>query len=719
MSNCVIRVLLFFALFNTLVFTTRAQQRCGTVEYMNLLRQQQKLNQTDEQFEQWLQFRKSLIFQQQQGARQQAGPYQIPVVVHIIHNGEPVGTGTNLSDAQILSQIDVLNKDFQRLNTDTANTPTLFAPVAGSMDIEFVLARRDPNNLPTTGIVRVNGGQSSWSLSHENIFKALSYWPSDEYLNIWVLNFAGGFIGYAQFPVSNLPGLEEYQDGLAETDGVVVDYTAFGSDDYGSFNLDPMFNKGRTLTHEVGHFFGLRHIWGDATCGTDYVDDTPTQHSETTSCPTHPVTSTCGSPIIKMFQNYLDYTNDACMNLFTQGQIARMEFVLNDPTIPRRNSLLSSPGLLPPDCSILDAALIEKISPAPITCKTNPQLKIKVRNYSCDPITTLKVDYSVNGSSPLTTLFTGLNLEPNATDELVLGTASLVTGYNSVSTTIVEVNGVPDGRPDNNSFTSIVLLDTSSDRIPLREKFDELNWPVVNPTDGTLWQLKPTNFTSSASFRAYEALDGPNEAWLATPVLDFSSATKASMFFDLSYAWNGTDNDRLRILVSKDCGNTYQNVALFDKTGFFLSNALTSESWIPFNQADWQLKKYINLSAFAGEEELRIAFVFHNKKGNNIYLDNIEFFVSDNPSPVTIDPDAYAIYWHSDFEASVTFNLEERSSVRIDVTDIMGRSFISTTAADILNQTFPIDLGNAAEGIYILRIQIGSKFHATKFFLSR
>lgn len=698
-----------------------AQQRCGTVEYMQLLRNEGKIKQTDQQFEEWLERKKNLLLQKQQGARQQAGPYQIPVVVHVIHNGEPIGTGRNISDAQILSQIDVINKDFQRLNADAGNTPPLFEPVAGSMDIEFVLAQRDPNNLPTTGIVRVNGGQSSWSISQETTFKALSFWPSEDYLNIWVLNFSGGFIGYAQFPVSTMPGLEDYMDGIAETDGVVVDYQAFGSIDYGIFDLDPQFNKGRTLTHELGHFFGLRHIWGDAICGTDYVDDTPTQRNETTSCPTHPVTSNCGMPIVKMFQNYLDYTNDACMNLFTNDQITRMELILDDPSVPRRNSLLTSPGLLPPDCGIPDAAIIEKTTPGPITCDTHPQLKIKARNYSCDPINTLKLNYAVNGGTPLTTIFTGLSLSPNATVELTLGTISLTTGANSISATIVEVNGIPDGRADNSTLATTVWVDATFDRIPLRENFDALTWPIVNPSNGTLWTLNPTNFSQSASFRAFHAPDGPNESWLATPVLDFSQAAKASVFFDLSYAWNGTDNDRLRILVSQDCGNTYQNLLPqpFDKSGLQLANVISTESWQPIVTSDWQLRKFLNLSAYAGKDDIRIAFVFVNKNGNNIYLDNIEFFVSDNPLPVDIGDDLYSVYWHSGFEASVTFNLQERSSVQIDVLDIMGRSFISTTAPDILNQTFPIGLGDVAEGIYILRVQIGSKSYATKFFLSR
>lgn len=713
-----LRLLIILPLLS-IVLIGKAQKRCGTVEYMQMQRKLGKIRQTDEEFEQWLATQSRYLLRQQQ-ARQQAGPYRIPVVVHIIHNGEPVGTGTNISDAQILSQLDVINKDFNRMNADATNTPPEFAAVAGSMDIEFVLALRDPFGLPTTGIVRVNGGRSSWLVSQENEFKALSYWPAEDYLNIWVLNLSGGFIGYAQFPVSNLPGLEDYQNGVAATDGVVIHYKAFGSSDYGSFDLEPAFNKGRTLTHELGHFFGLRHIWGDQTCGTDYVDDTPEQRNETVGCPAHPSATTCTTTINKMFQNYLDYTNDACMNLFTQGQVQRMQLILDNPAVPRRNSLLNSPGLLPPNCSEPDVAILDKITPGPVTCNNRPILTMKLRSLSCDPISSLKVQYRVNGSSPLTTIFTGLNILPGSVTELNFGSMSLTSGMNTIEATVLEINGIADYNPANSTYQSRILVDNSSDRIPLREKFNEMTWPVITPMEGTQWQLSSTNFNNSASFRAFEAPDGPSESWLVTPVLDFSNATKASMFFDLSYAWNGTDNDRLRILVSPDCGDTYQNVLPpFDRTGLALANAVSATSWQPENESQWQLRRYINLNDYAGLELVRIAFVFTNRQGNNIYVDNVEFFLSDDPNPLFLRDGPFTVYWQTLSEAKVTFNLDERSDVFIEILDVTGRKVTGVDLKDVLNQTYSITTGIAGEGLYIFRAHIRGKRYALKFFLTR
>ncbi len=402
--------------------------------------------QTTEQFEEWLQQKQALRNQRLQTQRQQAGPYQIPVVVHVIHNGETEGTGINISDAQILSQIEVLNKDFQRLNADADQTPVDFENLAGSMDIEFVMAKQTPDGLPTEGIIRVNGGQTSWTPFDEDL-NALSYWPSEDYFNIWVTNLSGGFVGYAQFPYSTtIPGLIGESDDIAETDGVVIDYTSFG---VGS--SDPDYNLGRTTTHEVGHFFGLRHIWGDdnACAGTDYVNDTPNQADETYECEplVHPEPDACTA--MKMYQNYMDYTDDACMNLFTLNQVERMITILESVDIPRRNTLLTSPGLEEPIPGTIDLQVNSVTNPGPVTCDETPLVKLNVSNLSPEIINELTIKITTNTFTETIGL-TGLMIIGSA--EIEIPSQALMIGDNIVSVNITRINGATDPVPGNNKI---------------------------------------------------------------------------------------------------------------------------------------------------------------------------------------------------------------------------------------------------------------------------
>lgn len=250
--------------------------------------------------------------------------YQIPVVFHVIHNGEALGTGTNIPDSRITSQVKILNEDYRRKEgTNGYNTDSRGADAR----IQFLLASKDPEGNPTTGIVRVNGGQAEWQLSEQAALKAKSNWPKDKYLNIWVCNLKNGtenLLGFSSFPVnSNLEGLPSSVD--TTTDGVLVGYKYVGNSP-----LSTRYNLGRTLTHEIGHFLGLVHIWGDGSdcTSTDYCDDTPVASRANYDCNNAYDSCPNDGKGADMTANYLDYTYDACMNIFTQDQVERMRTVL-------------------------------------------------------------------------------------------------------------------------------------------------------------------------------------------------------------------------------------------------------------------------------------------------------------------------------------------------------------------------------------------------------
>jgi hypothetical protein len=318
--------LLLIALLIGALLNANAQRQCGTMENLDrLLSLHPELRSEMEKIE--LQTKDYIV----NGDDRVATVYNIPVVVHVVYNT----TAQNISDAQIQSQINVLNKDFRRTNTDASNTPSAFQSVAADVEINFCLATRDPNGNATNGITRTY--TSTTAFSQNDYVKSSSTggknpWPTGSYLNIWVCNLSGGLLGYAQFP-----------GGPAATDGVVIGYQYFGT----TGTAVAPFNKGRTGTHEVGHWLNLRHIWGDANCGSDYVTDTPTQQTSNYGCPSYPKPSCSNSS--DMFMNYMDYTDDACMNLFTTGQKTRMRALF--ASSGARVSLLSSSGCTAPSSS--------------------------------------------------------------------------------------------------------------------------------------------------------------------------------------------------------------------------------------------------------------------------------------------------------------------------------------------------------------------------------
>ena len=246
----------------------------------------------------------------------------LPVVFHILYN-----TSTqNISDAQIMSQLQILNDDFRRTNSDADDTWSQ----AADSEIEFCLATIDPNGNATDGILRVSTSVSSFGTNDNMKFSSSGgsdAWPAGSYLNFWVCNIGGGILGYAQFP-----------GGPTATDGVVCGYQYVGN--IGTASAP--FNLGRTATHEVGHWLNLRHIWGDGGCGVDdLVADTPESDASNFGCATGHVS--CGSA--DMVQNYMDYSDDACMNLYTSGQAARMQALF--AAGGARSSLLTSNGCAP------------------------------------------------------------------------------------------------------------------------------------------------------------------------------------------------------------------------------------------------------------------------------------------------------------------------------------------------------------------------------------
>jgi hypothetical protein len=308
------------------------QRKCGADEVnRRLLTESASYARNREQIENL-----ALAYKRGLRAVTRTGVVQIPVVVHVVWNTD----AQNVSDAQIHSQIDVLNEDFRKLNSDISQVPSPWTDLTADLQIEFFLATKDPDGNPTSGITRTRTSETSFGTDDRVKFKSRGgedAWPSDRYLNLWVCQLGNGLLGYAQFP-----------GGPAETDGVVILNTGFGT----TGTAAAPFDKGRTATHEIGHWLNLKHIWGDDDSpfmdhcsGSDEVDDTPNQAGPNFGEPTpdHKCTKfphiTCNNgPNGDMFMNYMDYVYDKCMFMFTEGQATRVNACLEGP----RSSFLSA-----------------------------------------------------------------------------------------------------------------------------------------------------------------------------------------------------------------------------------------------------------------------------------------------------------------------------------------------------------------------------------------
>ena len=458
--------------------------RCVSTEYEKFLQEKNPKRMKDTQFEAWV---TPLVnkYKAMRTSSQSGGIITIPVVVHVIHSGQAEGTAPNITDAQAISQITVLNQDYRKMiGTPGYNTN----PVGADTQIQFALAQQDPNGNPTNGIDRRAFCQLSWSdVDIETILKPATIWDPTQYMNMWSLQLTDNtLLGYAQFPdASGLPGLDA-SGGGATTDGVVSNYTAFGSIAYndGSFLLDATFNAGRTMSHEVGHWLGLRHIWGDSACGTDYCADTPKAHDRNFGCPT---VLDCDAVGNEMVENYMDYTDDACMNIFTQNQKDRITTIMNNAA--RRSSLKTSTKNSPIALFANDAEIkLEASCPAAICGAIANQTtqNITIYNRGTNNLTSATINYNINGGSNVTKNWVG-NLATNKYATFAVTINSAANGTINI-TSLTSVNGGTDQRATNNTASGTFVLPTA----PSNYTFNNFVFRLQQDKWGseTTWNLK-------------------------------------------------------------------------------------------------------------------------------------------------------------------------------------------------------------------------------------
>lgn len=577
----------------------------------------------------------------------------IPVVVNVVWNT----TAENISAAAIASQIQVLNDDFRRLNADAASTPAAFQGIAADCEVNFCMATRDPSGNATDGIRRQNTTVTSFSTNDAVKFTSqggLDAWPRDQYLNLWVCDLGGGLLGYAQFP-----------GGAAATDGVVCDYAYFGT-----VGASAPFDKGRTATHEVGHWLNLYHIWGDdgTSCsGSDLVADTPNQADENYGCPTFPTVSCTNGPNGDMFMNYMDYTDDACMNLFTAGQKARMQALFS--TGGARVALLSSMGCqAPSSCS----------APSGLNATSITQTSATVNWGAVSGALSYNLQYKVSTSSTWTTVsgltatsynLTGLTAATtyNYQVQTVCSTgSSSYSGAASFTTTGGGGGSCVDVyEPNNTLATAKVIPVNTTFTAQIASSTDKDYYKFANTTSQRRIKVDLTTLPFDYDLRLYRnstQVGISQNAGTANEQIILNTTTVSSSYVAYVYGYNG---------------------AFSNTQCYTLRVSLSATNWRTDGTTDGE------------STEIEIPVVFENA-GFGMY-----------PNPATD-------------QLTLEVAMEADNDVQVAVTDASGRVAISEhrklTKGDNKMQ---LDLNQLSNGIYFVQVRNGEAVNTRKLVVQK
>lgn len=653
----------------------------------------------------------------------QRATLQIPVVVHILHDN---GIG-NISDAQIEDALFILNQDYNRLNPDTVDTRDValapFKQYASSMDVEFKLAKLDPQGNCTNGILRVNAPVQTYNASDDCKYTSLGgsdAWPRDSYFNIWVVNNiesggSGVTLGYAQFPYW----------GAAETYGIVVRHDSFGTIE------TAQGTDGRTLTHEVGHCFGLPHIfdegWGTPGCSTndctssgDMSCDTPPQsaanwscNSTWNSCNDIPVNDPYGIDVYDQIENYMSY--NACQNMFSMDQANIMSN--NLATIPYLMDLVSPTNIT--ETGVNDPDVLCKADFTADQTEVCPGTVVYFSDYTYHGPTTWTwtispgtegVDYNFVNST-----------DANSQNPEI----EFLTGGN-FDVSLMASDGVSS---DSETKSSYILVLPTANTIPFIERFEDYSslsstdqWNVYNPGNNNTFEIYTgfghtgnqcigiNNFAESGS-NTDEVISAPVDL----SVVDTSLNEIVTMSFRYAYRKrNSTDDEWLKVFISQDCGATWAQRKTIH--GTLLSSLTETSTWQPASQADWTTVHMTNITAAYFVDNFLYKFEFEGSGGNNFFLDDINIYKGAPSDQIVGGVDFgdeiadFGVYPNpSDDQVTVRFSLAAGINTVVTVRDLTGKVIqTQQVKANSGTNLVVIGLEEMAAGAYLIEVSTGS-----------
>jgi hypothetical protein len=575
----------------------------------------------------------------------------IPVIVHVVYYTN--NSSQNITKARIDSQIAILNRDFAGMSEFAYKTPSPFRPLVANTGITFCPAKLKPDGTKLTnpGIDLINGkikgysdpftdlgGVSGWGVTGEleDVIKPQTIWDPTFYYNIWVvpnisITSRGSVLGYATFPtMSGLDGIDG--TGTMSNDGIVILSSVFGKG--GS-----AVGYGGTATHETGHWLGLRHIWGDEECGDDFCDDTPVHKEDNAGCPTFPKLNTCtnvGSNG-EMFMNYMDYVDDECYTMFSNGQKERMLTTM-------QNGNLRVPLLTSPVCDTVKPAPVAKFNATQTSLNTsNCAVSATFNFYDKSMFAPTTWSWTFEGGTPATS-----NLK-NPT-----GIVFTSSGLKNVTFTSTSAKGT------STITKQINVVMTNSGNFPLIENFEGPNFPPVgwafvkrsaNPLHN--WERREdySAFGSGNASMIYNNTEFEADYKfddIFSPKLDLSGITQAKLKFDVAYApyydSNETIADTLEVFITDNCGTT--STKIYAKGAAELATFLPGIATEFYPTANQWRSDTINVPAiYLNKPNVQIFFRNRGSYGHTIYVDNANLFLpAQNPIPnFTMSKDAICV----------------------------------------------------------------------------
>jgi PKD repeat protein len=592
----------------------------------------------------------------------------IPTVFHILHDDGP----ENLSKAQILDQMRIMNEDFRRLNSDTVNTPAPFQAVAADCQLEFRLAQLDPDGNCTDGIVRV---KTSGTLNAVDDIKDLSTWDNERYLNVWVVksiyNFTGSqgtILGYAYYPGTAPAG----------RDGFVIRADYVGSIEYAAGQV------GRTATHEIGHYLDLVHMWGDSNCGDDQVSDTPPALGPNYGCFTFPRnTPACNtSPNGEMFVNYMDYSDDVCMNTFTQGQKQRM-----DAAIATYRSILVS------SANHVSTGIFN----TPVACNMVPDFRAN-RRVICAGDSVQFTDQSWNGDATSRQWnFTGGVTAPSG-DSIVWVTFPSPGTYDAGIT----VGNAAGNNSKNRSGYITVKPIVAQVAGFYAENFDT-NFNFSTSGMDQYGSNVPFALTTNAAASSPNALvkvvsNDPSDSVnvLVLPSLDLTGYTSLNLNFKIAGVLTDIFSPAsLKVEVSKDCGRNW--LVRYMRRGNALFSGVGSPSFVPA-PSDWQ-QQTANIATLTNNAEALIRISLTSDRLSDFYLDDINITGVTTGVEEVSGQDLVSIYPNPSSGSFTVVLKDVKQNEVINILDSPGRLILSQP---VTGSAMQFNLGLPA-GFYYLQ----------------